>query len=51
LEEGIAVSTLGSRADKLWAELESFVLKEREVLGDNDFAKFFEDFVYRVRAN
>lgn len=24
---------------------------ERQIRGDNDFAKFFEDFVYRVRAN
>lgn len=51
LQEDIAVSTLGFRADKLWVELEPFIAKERDVLGDNDFAKFFEDFVCRVRAN
>lgn len=51
LKEDIAVSTLGSRADKLWTDLEPFIIKERQRLGDSDFAKFFEDFVYRIRTN
>jgi hypothetical protein len=51
LKEDIAVSTLGFRADKLWMELEPFIIKEREGRSDNDFAKFFEDFVYRARTN
>lgn len=51
LEEVMAVSTLGFRADHLWVELEPFVTKEREIRGNNDFAKFFEDVVCRIRAN
>jgi hypothetical protein len=51
LDEGAAVSTLGFRGDHLWTELEPFISREREIREDDDFAKFFEDFVCRVRAN
>jgi hypothetical protein len=51
ISEASAVSTLGFRANKIWIELEPFVVGERKIRGDNDFALYFEDFVYRVRTH
>ena len=51
LSEPPAVLILGYRADKLWVELEPLINSERKIQGNNDFAKFFEDFVRRVRGN
>jgi len=51
ISEASAVSTLGLRASKLWTELEPFIESERKLRGDDDFAMFYEDFVYRTRAN
>lgn len=51
VSERQAVAALGYRADRLWRKLESFIFAERRIRGDNDHAKFFEDFICRVRAN
>ena len=42
---------MGLRASKLWDELEPFIAAERKIRGDDDFAMFYEDFVYRTRIN
>jgi hypothetical protein len=49
--EAEAVSTLGYRADRLWKKVEPYIEQERLLRGDDDYAKFWEDFVWRVRAN
>lgn len=46
-----AVAALGYRADQLWRKLEPFILAERRIRGDDDHAKFFEDFICRVRGH
>lgn len=51
LEERVAVSMVGYRADQLWTKLESLIIAERVNRGSDDFASFFEDFVYRVRLH
>jgi hypothetical protein len=51
ISEEAAISTLGFRASKLWTELEPFIVTERKIRGDNDFACYYEDLVSRVRPN
>ena len=51
VSERQAVAALGYRADQLWRKLEPFILAERRIRGDDDHAKFFEDFICRVRAH
>jgi hypothetical protein len=51
ISEEAAISTLGFRASNLWTAMEPFIVAERELRGDNDFACYFEDLVSRVRPN
>jgi hypothetical protein len=51
VSEAEAVSTLGYRANRLWTKLEPYIERERQIRGDDDYAKFWEDFVCRVRTN
>lgn len=51
INEREAVASMGYRVDQLWRKLEPFILAERRIRGDDDFAIFFEDFVYRIRTN
>ena len=51
VRERQAVAALGYRADQLWRKLEPFILAERRIRGDGDHAKFFEDFICRVRTH
>ena len=51
VSEKQAVAALGYRADQLWRKLEPFILTERRIRGDADHAKYFEDFICRVRTH
>jgi hypothetical protein len=51
ISEASAVSTLGFRANILWIKMEQFIIAERGMRGDNDFARYLEDFVCRVRTH
>jgi hypothetical protein len=51
ISEEAAVSTLGFRASNLWDALEPFIVAERKLRGDNDFACYYEDLVSRVRPH
>jgi hypothetical protein len=51
ISEASAVSTLGFRANNLWTKMEPFIMGERNIRGDNDYARYFEDFVCRVRTH
>jgi hypothetical protein len=51
LEEREAVTVVGYVADQLWDKLEPVILAERARRGSDDFACFFEDFIYRVRLH
>lgn len=51
ISEEAAVSTLGFRASNLWTELQPFIVAERRIRGDDDFACYYEDFVCRARLN
>ena len=51
LEERVAVSMVGYRADQIWTKLEPLIVAERVNRRSDDFASFFEDFVYRVRLH
>jgi hypothetical protein len=51
VNEKQAVASIGYRADQLWRKLEPFIIGERRLRGDDDFACYFEDFVYRVRTH
>jgi hypothetical protein len=51
ISEASAVSTLGFRANNLWTKLEPFIVGERNIRGDDDSARYFEDFVCRVRTH
>jgi hypothetical protein len=51
ISEASTVSTIGQRGSRVWDELEPFIAEERRIRGDDDFAMFYEDFVYRTRIN
>jgi hypothetical protein len=49
IDEGIAISVLGTQSDRAWRLLEPFILREGELRGASRFQPYFEDFVWRVR--
>jgi hypothetical protein len=51
LQESEAVIMVGYAADQLWKKLEPLIMAERISRGNDEFACFFEDFIYRVRLH
>lgn len=51
ISEQSAIITMGFPANELWKKLQSFIIAERKIQGDNSLSCYFEDFVWRIRAN
>jgi hypothetical protein len=50
-DEKFVVSLLGNPADRSWRVLEPYILREREIQGNDDILAFYEDMVHRIREN
>ncbi|HEX3958851.1 MAG TPA: hypothetical protein VHZ03_19850 [Trebonia sp.] len=50
-DEKFVISLLGNPADRTWKVLEPYILREREVQGNDDILAFYEDMVHRIREN
>jgi hypothetical protein len=51
VDERFAVSLLGDAAERDWRTLEPYIVRERELCGDEYVFAFYEDLVCRTRIN
>lgn len=50
IDESVAISIFGYRANRAWRSMEEFIAAERQIRGGN-YAPYFEHFVATVRLN
>jgi len=51
VDEAVVITQIGYRARRAWSALEPYIIGERKIRGDENFASPFEDFVCRIMDN